>query len=78
MCILANSEDPDEMLHNVALNQNLQLAKTKRSSEKKYNFYLEIIPCDPWIYIMDHPKFIVSNKKEESISAQRVLIKKGL
>ena len=32
-----------------------------------YDFYLEIIICDPLIYAMDHPKFILSNQKEESI-----------
>ena len=32
-------------------------------------FYLEIITCDQSIYTLDHPKFIVSNQKEESIYA---------
>ena len=27
----------------------------------------EILTCDPSIYKMHHPKFIVSNQKEESI-----------
>ena len=31
------------------------------------HFYLEIITCDLLIYTMDHPKFIASNQKEESI-----------
>ena len=35
-------------------------------------FILEIITCDPCIYTMDHSKFIVSNQKEESISAEMV------
>ena len=35
---------------------------------KKCNFYMEIITCDTSVYTMDHPKFIVSNQKEESIS----------
>ena len=30
------------------------------------------ITCDPSIYTMGHPKFIISNQKEESISALRV------
>ena len=42
--------------------------KTKMIFRKEI-FYLEII--DPMIYTMDHPKFIVSNKKDESISASR-------
>ena len=32
------------------------------------NFSL-IIACDPSIYTMDHPKFIASNHKEESVCA---------
>ena len=44
----------------------------KQSSEKVYNFYWEIVNCDPSIYTMEHPKFIVSNLEEESISAKRV------
>ena len=47
------------------------LLRQKQTSEK-YIFYSEIIACDLSIYRMDHPKFIVSNKKEESISAYRV------
>ena len=53
MCTLANSEDPDEMLH-------------KAIQRKKY---LEFLTCDPRIYKMDHPKFYASSQKEESISA---------
>ena len=30
-------------------------------------FNLEIISCDPSMYIMDHPKINASNHKEESI-----------
>ena len=36
---------------------------------KNYSFLLEIITCDPTIYTMDQPMFIVSNQKGESISA---------
>ena len=35
-------------------------------------YYFEIITEHPYIYIMDYPKLIVSNWKEESISVQRV------
>ena len=28
---------------------------------EEIQFYLEIITCDPSIYTIDHPKFIVSN-----------------
>ena len=56
MCILAHSEDPDEMwLHCLLLN-------TKNIfKEKEIQFYFESITCDPWIYTMDHAKFILSN-----------------
>ena len=32
---------------------------------------LEILTCDPSIYKMSHPKFIVSNQKEEPICTNR-------
>ena len=68
MLTLENSEDPDEMPHNTAFHQGLHnLLWQKLSSEKKYIFYLEIITCDPSLYTMDHPKFNLSNQKEESI-----------
>ena len=31
--------------------------------------YLEIMTCNPLIYTIDHPKFVVSNQEEESISS---------
>ena len=34
--------------------------------------YLKVITDDPLIHTMDHPKFVVSNQKEDSISIQRV------
>ena len=63
MHTLANSEDLDEMPQNVAF---YRLLRQKQSSEKEIQFYLKILACDPLIYTMDHPKFIVSNQKEES------------
>ena len=48
MGTLANSEDPDEMLHNAAFHQGIHcLLKQKPSSEKKIQSYLESITCDP-------------------------------
>ena len=41
---------------------------------KEMQFYLEIITCDPLVYAMDQPKFIVLNQMEESISTKRVNI----
>ena len=60
-------EDPDEKLHIAAYIRSTLFARQKQSSEKERQFYLEILACDPSNYTMDHPKFIVSNKKEESI-----------
>ena len=39
--------------------------------EKKYCIIWKLLPVTP-LYTMDHPKFIVTNQKEESISTQRV------
>ena len=44
------------------------LLKQKELAEKERKNYLQIITCDPLIYTMDHPKFIVSHQKEESIN----------
>ena len=56
MGTLANSEDPDEMLHNAAFQQGLHcLLLQKPSSEIEIQCYLEIIKCDPSTYTMDHP-----------------------
>ena len=64
MSTLANSEDPDEMLHNAAFHLGLHcLLMQKQSSEKEIQFYLEIITWDPSIYMIDHPKLIVLNQK---------------
>ena len=58
----ADSEDPDELLHNTVYHQGLQcLVRQKRSSErKKLQFYLEIVICEPSNYAIDHFKFIES------------------
>ena len=55
-----NSIDPDEMPHNAAFHQ-VYTVKLKKIFRQKY------IVCS-----MDYPKFIVANKKEQSISIQRV------
>ena len=67
---MVNSEDPDEMPHNAAFHQGLQyLLRRKQSSEKDKKIGYYILTCDPSISTMDHPKFIVFNQKEESISS---------
>ena len=73
MCTLAYNEDPDEMPHHAAFHHSLYcLLSQNQSSEKVIQFYLKIITCDRLIYTMNHSKPIVSNHKEELISAQRV------
>ena len=67
MHIFANSEDPDEMPHDVAIHQGLHcLPRQKRSSEKEIQFDLEILTCHLSICTMDYSKFIVLNQKEKS------------
>ena len=67
---LANSEDPDEMLHHAAFHQSLHcLLRQKLYLIERNTIYLEIITCDPSIYTRDLSKFIVWNQKEESISS---------
>ena len=48
------------------------LLEQKCSSEKKKQYYLEIITCDPRIYTIDLHKFIAMNQKVESISTQKL------
>ena len=48
------------MPHNVAFHRGLHcLLSQTRSSEKEIQYFLEIITCDPPIYIIDHPYFTV-------------------
>ena len=72
---LANSEDPDEMLHNLAFHVGQHcLLRQNQSSEKKYKMFLEIITYDPsiYIYIMDHLDIIVCSFMENIIGLKRV------
>ena len=50
-------------------------AKTKKNSEKEFQYYLEIITCDQSKYKMDHPDLTVSEFMENGIGLQNV---KGL
>ena len=61
MRTLANSEDPDE---NVAFHHSLHCLINPKTISKEKN---TISFCDPTNYKMNHPKFMVSNPKEESI-----------
>ena len=64
MRTLANSEDPDGMLHNAVLHKGLHCFLDKNDLQGN-----NCITCGPLVYTMDHPMFIVSIQKEESISA---------
>ena len=71
-CILCltKSENFNVMPHNAVFHQDLhRLLRHKISSEKEIFFCLEIVTCDPLMYTIDLPKFIVLSQKEESISA---------
>ena len=68
MRTLAYSEDLDEMLDNAAYHQGLHcLLRRNPSSEKEIQFYLQNINCDPSIYTIDHPKFIVSTRGKKPL-----------
>ena len=55
MGTLANSEDPNEMLHNAAFHQDLHcLLRLKHLQRKRLNFSWKIITCDPSIHTMNH------------------------
>ena len=60
MSTLANSEDLDEMAHNVIFHQGLPcLLRQKTFSENEIQYYLEIITYDPYnpsMYTMVHIK----------------------
>ena len=47
MGAFANSEDQDEMPHNVAFHQDALFAKTKSVFRERNRIFLEIITCDP-------------------------------
>ena len=65
MGTLANSEDPDEMLHNAAFHQGLHcMLSQNQSLKKERQYFFEIITCDSSIYLMDHPICIVCNFME--------------
>ena len=70
---LTNSEYTDEMLHNASFHQGLHcLLNLKRLSDIKDTFLKKYNLTPLKICTMDYHKFIVSNKKEESINIKRV------
>ena len=60
------------MTNVAAFHQGLHWLVRKKKLEKELQCCSESKTCDPSIYVMDHPKYIVSNQLEESISALRV------
>ena len=72
MYTLANSEDPDEMLHSAAFHQGLHcLLRQDWSSEKEIQYFLKIKTCDPSIYTIDYPD-LTANFIRKSIGIKRV------
>ena len=69
MRTLANSEDADKMPHTVAFHQSIIFAKMKTTFRERNVILFGKITCDPSIYMMDDPNFIISNEKEESVCA---------
>ena len=73
MGTLANSEDPDEMQHNVAFHPGLHcLLQLKLPPWTQIHNYLEISVCDPYKCIMGNPILIISICMGKSIRIQRV------
>ena len=67
LCVpLAIIEDSDEY---EAFHKCLHvLLRCKQFSEKEMQIKLEIVTCYPTVFTINHPKFIVSSQKGESIS----------
>ena len=65
------------MPHNVTFHQGLQCFPSQNQYSEKdliininnKNIFLEIVTCDPTIYTMGHPDFIVCSFMENSRSA---------
>ena len=70
MSTLSNSEDPDEMQHNVAFHQAKILKNLQ--GQKYIHEKLETSTCDPLKYKMGNPILIVSICMGKSIRIQRV------
>ena len=65
---LKKSENSDEMPQNEASSSGYTLFAIKDIKDiQRKNIYLGMITCDPLMFTMDLPKFIVSNQKEKSI-----------
>ena len=75
MGTLANSEDPDKMPHDAAFHQGLLcLPRKKLIFRERNTIFWEIIICDPSIYTMDHPIFIVCSFMENSIGLKKITV----
>ena len=73
MGTLANSEDPSEMQHNAAFQQDLHcLLRSKQPSGTEVHHNSETSTCDPLTYKMGNPMLIVSVCMGKSIRIQRL------
>ena len=61
---LADSDEPDEMLHNAALHQGLHCLLRQSIFGERNTIFLEMIACDPLVDTMDHPDLTVSTSWE--------------
>ena len=77
---LTNSEDPDEMPHDVAFHQGLHLLLKQKDLQGKKNVFFFVcggggggnITFYPLIYTMDHHGFFVCSFMENSIGLKMV------
>ena len=69
MGTLANSKDPDKMLQALHF---IRVCTVCEEEKKSLHLNLEILTCDPLIFIMGHPRLIASNQMEAFICIQRV------
>ena len=76
MHTVANTEDQDEILHNVAFHLDLHyLLLQKQSSAKEIHILFGNMTRDVSIYIlMGHAKLIMSNQKVKPIYSAKVLL----
>ena len=73
MGTLANSKDPDEMLHNASFHQSLHcLIRLKQPSGTEIYHNLETSTCVPLKYKLDNAIIIVSICMGKTIRTQRV------
>ena len=70
---MVTSEDRDEMPHMAAFHLGLHCLLSQKTIFRERNImFLQIITCNPSIYIIDHPDLTVSSFMGNSIALKRV------